>query len=150
VLPSEPATALRRSSGRLGLKGTVVGTSANLAVTGERVARAISEGISVTTLVLRCRELQPTGSQGQEKLSVRPEYGSVLVSVEGQLSHEEMLESMVLAAETRLRLGGHGLLSERPEPVVFASLESSALRFRAGFGEARKLIVEVLRQCFSN
>jgi hypothetical protein len=59
----------------------------------------------VSSLVLRRAAMQTRGCEVQEEPSGRPEYGSVLVFVEGRLSHEEMLETMVLAAETRFRLG---------------------------------------------
>jgi adenosylcobinamide amidohydrolase len=149
-LPSERATALRRTSGRLGLKGTIVGISANLDVTGERVTCATNEEINVSALALRRWERRAAGSESQEKFLDTIEYGSVLIFVDGRLSHEAMLEAMALAAETRFRVGCHELPSGGPpEPVAIASLEDSAARFRGDADELRKLIVEVLRQCFS-
>ena len=155
----ELETALRRSSGRLGLKGTVVGMLVDADVSSQKVVNASNDEVQVSVLAMRRRYGATESSKPSEKSRDVFGFASMLLFANRRLSHEAMLEAMVLGVEARAKIGKldeHRDESSElrtslrgPEPVAIASNEDVKSRFGGDHEGLRKLILRVVAECLS-
>jgi hypothetical protein len=150
-------TMLRRSSGRLGLKGAVVGVSTNANVVSQRVVSAKKEEVEICVVALQGQYGTIEDPEYRGRLSDQTGSRSLLVWVGRRLEHEAMLEVMALSVEVRAKIAMRGGRQdessalrrnlEGPEPVAVASYEDGEARFRGNKEHLIALIGQALTDC---